>query len=140
MQTAQPMNPEQTNLDAAHRYLAAIEQGETGAALAAFFTPDVTFEGMPNRLTPQTVRQDRAGMLQAAERGLQVIAQQSYAVQRALASGDRVALEVIWTGTLKVPVATLPAGALMRAYFAMFLDFRDGLIAVQRNYDCFEPF
>jgi len=27
----------------------------------------------------------------------------------------------------------------MRARFAVFLDFRDGKITRQRNYDCFEP-
>lgn len=34
----------------------------------------------------------------------------------------------------------LAAGDEMRAHFAMFLDFEDGLIRGQRNYDCFEPF
>jgi ketosteroid isomerase-like protein len=48
-------------------------------------------------------------------------------------------LEVIWTGTLAVPMATLAAGAEMRAHFAVFLDFRDGKIAAQHNYDCFDP-
>jgi hypothetical protein len=27
----------------------------------------------------------------------------------------------------------------MRARFAVFLDYRDGMIVQQRNYDCFEP-
>jgi len=40
---------------------------------------------------------------------------------------------------LAVPLATLPAGSQMRAHFAMFLDFEDGKITSQRNYDCFDP-
>jgi ketosteroid isomerase-like protein len=48
-------------------------------------------------------------------------------------------LEVIWTGTLAVRIPTLAAGAEMCAHFAVFLDFRDGKIAAQRNYDCFDP-
>jgi ketosteroid isomerase-like protein len=28
----------------------------------------------------------------------------------------------------------------MRAHFAVFIELRDGKIAEQRNYDCFEPF
>ena len=49
-------------------------------------------------------------------------------------------LEVLWVGVLKVPVGSLEAGAEMRAHFAVFLEFRDGLIYRQRNYDGFEPF
>ena len=128
------------NIDAARRYLAAIEAGATGPALAQYFATDIEFVGMPNRLAPQGVRQDLAGMLAASERGQQVIARQTYEVRSVLAGGERVALEVEWSGTLKVPLGTLPAGGVMRAHFAMFLDFRDGKIAAQRNYDCFEPF
>lgn len=58
----------------------------------------------------------------------------------ALASGVRVALEVQWSGTLAIPFGSLPAGGQMRARFGVFLDFRDGLIGAQRNYDCFDPF
>jgi ketosteroid isomerase-like protein len=28
----------------------------------------------------------------------------------------------------------------MRAHIAAFLEFRDGKIVAQRNYDCYEPF
>ena len=31
------------------------------------------------------------------------------------------------------------AGQTLRARFAIFLEFRDGRIARQRNYDCFDP-
>jgi ketosteroid isomerase-like protein len=30
-------------------------------------------------------------------------------------------------------------GDVMRAHFATFIEFRDGKIVAQRNYDCFEP-
>jgi ketosteroid isomerase-like protein len=60
-------------------------------------------------------------------------------VPNAVASADRVALEVEWEGVLAIPVAGLEAGATMRAWFAMFLEFRDGKIVRQNNYDCFEP-
>lgn len=50
-----------------------------------------------------------------------------------------MALEVLWTGTLAVPFGSIPAGGTMSAHFAVFLDFRDGKIVAQRNYDCFDP-
>ncbi len=60
-------------------------------------------------------------------------------MRQAVAEGDRVAMEVRWTGTLAVAMGSLPAGGTMRAHFGVFLYFRDGKIAGQRNYDCFEP-
>lgn len=133
------MSIENSHVETARRYLAAIEQGADDETLSTFFTPDIVFEEKPSRLTPNGSRQDLAAMLAASARGRQVIRQQRYAVQNAVASGDQVALEVLWTGTLAVPLGTLAAGATMRAHFAMFLEFRDGRIARQRNYDCFEP-
>jgi len=61
-------------------------------------------------------------------------------VRAALVQGSRVALEALWVGILAVPVGTLPAGAEMRAHFAVFLDFEGDQIRAQRNYDCFEAF
>ncbi|WP_375766900.1 nuclear transport factor 2 family protein [Archangium gephyra] len=129
-----------TNLDTARRYLRAIEQGATGEALAAFFHPEVTQREYPNRLVPTGATRDLRAILAGAERGQTVVASQQYEVRHTVAEGDRVALEVDWSATLKVPVGTLPAGGTMRASFGVFLTFRDGRILSQHNYDCFEPF
>jgi ketosteroid isomerase-like protein len=131
---------EQANLKTAREYLVAIENGATGQALARWFTPDVVQEEFPNRLVPAGARRGLAELLEGAERGQKVLSGQRYEVLTAMASGDRVALEVQWTGTLAIPVGSLAAGDDMRARFAVFLDFRDGRIAAQRNYDCFDPF
>ena len=64
---------------------------------------------------------------------------QRYDVHNAIESGDTVALEVGWSCVLAISVSSLPAGSEMHAHFAVFLDFRDGKIARQRNYDCFDP-
>jgi ketosteroid isomerase-like protein len=128
------------NLETARRYLAALEQGVTGPALAAFFTPDAEQTEFPNRLTPTGAVRDVPALLAGAVRGQQVVSAQTFAITNALAAGDHVALEVDWTGTLAIPIASLPAGGQMRAHFAVFIEFRDGLIYRQRNYDCFEPF
>ena len=65
---------------------------------------------------------------------------QTYRVQNILEAEEQVAVEVEWTGILAMPVMNLPAGSEMKAFFAMFLSFRDGKIAEQRNYDCYPPF
>ncbi len=131
---------ESANLQAARRYLAAIQSGATGDALAAFFTEDVVQEEFPNRLVPAGARRDLAAILEGAVRGQTVLTGQRFDIGSETADGDRVALEVVWTGTLAIPIGTVPAGGELRARFAVFLDFRDGRIAAQRNYDCFDPF
>ena len=133
------MTFEADNLARARGYIQDIERGLTGAALAAYFAPGVIQEEFPNRLVPQGARRDLAAILEGAERGQQVMRAQRYDILNAIADGDYVALEVAWTGTLAIPVGTLAAGGEMRARFAVFLQFGDGKIVRQRNYDCFEP-
>lgn len=128
-----------SNLETTKRYLQALEQGVVGPELAQFFTPDIVQEEFPNRLTLNGAKRDLAAILDGAERGQKVMSSQRYEIQSAVASGNLVILEVAWTGTLAIPLGSLPVGGEMRAKFATFLEFRDGKICQQRNYDCFEP-
>lgn len=131
--------PHHPNIERAHAYLRAIEAGTLREVFSEYFAPGVVVEWFPNRLSPNGSKSDFSGLSDAVERGQQLMSRQTYEIRNALADGDRVVLEVIWAGTLAVPVQTIPAGGQMRAYFAMFLDFHDGKIIAQRNYDCFEP-
>ena len=121
------------------RYLAAIEARVPEDEVAAFFHEQVIQEEFPNRLVPNGARRDLAALRFASARGRQVIGAERYQIQHALAVGDRVALEVIWTGQLAIPLGSLPAGAEMRAHFAVFIELREGKIIAQRNYDCLDP-
>jgi ketosteroid isomerase-like protein len=133
------MSDPASNLAVARRYLQAIERGVTGPGLGEFFAPDVVFEVFPNRLQPQGDRQDLKAALEGADRGKKAMASQIYKIMHEMADGDRVAVGVEWVGTLAVPFGSIPAGGQMRALFAVFLEFREGRIARQRKYDCFEP-
>lgn len=133
------MSSESENIKVARRYLKAIENGVDFEELSEFFTPDVVQYEYPNRLVPDGARRDLAQLREANERGRRAVASQRYDIRRWLASGDEVVLEVEWTATLGAAVGAIPAGGQMRAHFAVFLEFRDGRIAVQRNYDCFDP-
>lgn len=132
-----PFDPE--NLDRARRYLEAIEAGATGDELGCFFAPDVVQEEFPNRFVPQGARRDLLAILDAAARGRAAMSSQSYRILHAVGDGNELALEIEWEGTLAIPIGQLPAGEKMRARFAVFLQYRDGKIVAQRNYDCFEP-
>jgi ketosteroid isomerase-like protein len=129
---------EQANVETVRTYLAAVESGEAGAVLRKIFTEDIRQIELPNRLNPSGQQSDLAGMLLRSEQGRKVLRSQHYEILSELAQGSRVAVEAVWTGILAVPLGTLAPGSQMKAHFAMFFEFREGRIASQRNYDCFE--
>lgn len=133
------MTTQHDNIATARRYLKAIEDEVGFDELATFYTPDVVQIEYPNRFVSNGATRDLAQLREAGERGKKAVEKQRYEIESIIADGDRVALEVVWTATIKVPVGTIPAGGQMRAHFGVFLDFRDGKIAGQRNYDCFDP-
>jgi ketosteroid isomerase-like protein len=122
----------------AHEYLESIGHADELGGLR-FFADDVVQVEFPNRLLPNGATRDLAALRDAAERGGKVMTAQRFEVLNAIASGDQVAVEALWTGTLAVPLGSLPAGGQMRARFAIFLTYRDGKIVRQHNYDCFDP-
>ncbi len=125
-----------TNLQTARLYLKSLEDG---ISPTKFFAPDVIMEQLPNRIYPKGLRAGAAEMAVGFEKGKKLLSGQSYEVKRAVENGNIVALEVLWTGRLAVGFGSLQAGSEMRAHSAMFLEFQDGKIISQRNYDCFEP-
>jgi ketosteroid isomerase-like protein len=122
----------------AEAFLRALEARDGSAE--TYFAPDVVQVEFPNRLVPSGARRDLAALREASERGKRVVGNERYEVRNGLEHGNEVALEVVWTATLVVPIGTLAAGATMRAHFGVFFTFRDGKIVSQRNYDCFDPF
>ena len=127
------------NILLVREYLQALADGEAGESLGWFFTEDAIQIELPNKLNPAGGRSDLATMKKRSEEGQHILKQQSYTVKSAVADGDQVAVEAEWVGVLAIPLGSLPVGYEMKAHFAMFFEFRNGRIAVQRNYDCFEP-
>jgi len=124
-------------LDLTKQYLRAVEEGATGDRLAAFYTADALQEEFPNRLLPNGAKRDLAALLAGAERGQKLMASQRYELVSSVVQDDRVAIEVLWTGVLRTAVAGFPE--VMKARFGVFIEFDNGKIRRQRNYDCFEP-
>ena len=127
------------NLALARKYLEAVEHGAEGGALADFFTDDVIQEEFPNRLAPIGAHRDLKAILDAARKGKRTLRAQKFDVMNSIVDGDNVALEVFWSGLLAVPVDTLQADTEMRAHISIWLEFKDGKISKQRNYDNFDP-
>jgi ketosteroid isomerase-like protein len=127
------------NLAIARRYLEALENGAEGGELAEFFDRDAVQEEFPNRLSPIGAHRNLDAILDAARKGKRILRAQKFEILNSIADGDRIALEVFWSGYLAVPVDSLPADSEMRAHFSMWIEFKDGKIFRQHNYDCFDP-
>ncbi|HEU5231993.1 MAG TPA: nuclear transport factor 2 family protein [Terriglobales bacterium] len=131
------MNPV-TNLKKVEEYLKSIENGDF-AYIVNLFSPDAVLEQLPNRIYPNGIRSGVSKMAEAFEKGRKLLSNQSNEIKSSIVDGDKLSIEVLWTGTLALAFGGLSAGSQMRAHSAMFFQFKDGKIASQRNYDCFEP-
>jgi ketosteroid isomerase-like protein len=131
---------ESRNLQVARDYLAAIERGDGPDVVGRFLHPDVVVHTLPNRLAPAGMRSNRQQLLDRVDVGRKLMRWQRYEVTSDLAAGDRVVLEVAWSGTLAAAFGDqLPAGAGLQAHLALFFEFCQGQIIAQRTYDCYEP-
>ena len=127
------------NLATARRYIAALSEGAGPVEIAQFFTADAIQEEFPNRLLPHGATRDVAALKEARARGQSLLIDEDLQILGEMADGDRVAMELAWRGTIGVGAGPFQAGQQLRARFAIFLEFRDGRVARQRNYDCFDP-
>jgi hypothetical protein len=121
-------------------YLRAIEQNADEATLADFLAPGVRQREFPNRLVERGAERGLEQILEGSRKGRTVIENQRFAVNNALVQGERVAVELTWTGELKVPLGKLTPGSVMTAHCGIFFRIEHGRIAEQHNFDCFEPF
>ncbi|HYM89529.1 MAG TPA: nuclear transport factor 2 family protein, partial [Nitrospiraceae bacterium] len=101
------------------KYLEALENGAEGGTLAEFFTEDVVQEEFPNRLSPIGAHRDLSAIRDAARKGKKTLRAQKFDVRNSIVDGDNVALEVLWSGLLAVPVDSLPADTEMRAHISI---------------------
>ncbi|KQU93886.1 nuclear transport factor 2 family protein [Devosia sp. Root105] len=126
-------------IDVVRAYFRGIEQGDLNAVLDCYWDDAVQIE-WPNRLK---AKGDRRGIAQLAAdfgKGRALLSRQSYEVERFAETANYVVVEVLWRGSLAMPVGKLAAGNEMVAHSSIAFDFRDGRITSQRNYDCFEEF
>ncbi|HRH64709.1 MAG TPA: nuclear transport factor 2 family protein [Bacteroidia bacterium] len=127
-------------LHIARKLLADLADGKSGAELANYFSPAVRQIEYPNMLNVHGGISDIKTIMDRADKGKQIVASQSYDIQREFVSGNTVIFEVVWRGVFTLPVGKTPAGEEIKAFFALFMEFENGKIVVQRNYDCFAEF
>ena len=110
-------------------YIRAIEAHDLDD-VARRLHEDVLVIEHPNKLNPTGKTYDKAALRAAGERGAAVLAHEHYEIRSMIVEGDRAALLIAWSGTLK-------SGATMRADICSVIELRDGLVVRQEQFDCF---
>lgn len=106
------MASEDDRVRAAKALFAAVERGDK-AALLGFCAENAVQVEHPNRLKPKGDRRSPAKMAEDLGRGKQILREEHYEVVETTATGDRVALQVKWTGVVAVAVGALQPGDAM---------------------------
>lgn len=127
-------------LQVAKNHLKDLAEGKSGADLAVYFSKDIEQIEFPNRLNPKGAKSDYSTMLERSEKGKKILIRQEYNIQKEYVSANTVILEVNWIGVFSIPIGKVQPGQPLKANFALFMEFEDGKIIRQRNYDCFEEF
>lgn len=120
-------------------YFRAIETGDLEGMLKCY-APDAIQIELPNLLKIKGDRRSVSDLKRDFEKGAKLLLSQSYEILSLIDDADRVSVEVLWRGTLAIPIKSLREGDQMKAHSAIFFEFKDGLIVTQKNYDCFDSF
>lgn len=129
------------NADRIRAYLAVLgDLTSPPGSLASLLHEDVEQIEFPNRLVPNGARRNRQQMLDGFARGKSVTRAQHFGITAIYEQGDTAVAEFDWWAELTVPIGSLAAGERMTGRFVTVVEFRDGLVWRQRNYDCFDPF
>ena len=126
-----------SNQPVARKLLTLLSEGGDRTRLSEVYHPRIVQTEYPNRLLPDGAVRHAEQLLAASQQGTKAVREEKYEVRSVIEQGDHLAMEIGWTAILNVPLGATPAGATMRADFAIFLTFEDGRIVRQQNYDCF---
>jgi ketosteroid isomerase-like protein len=98
------------------------------------YREDAELIELPHRLSPDGRRGDREFLRRSAAAVLRMFPDRRMRVLAALADGDRVALEIDWTGTAAATPGGLTAGTVLHTRAASFFVVADGLIVKHTDY------
>lgn len=131
---------ETDNLAAALRYIQLIEDFAQPEDFVGVLDPAIHHEEYPNLLMKNGSQRGYEVMIAGPQQGRKLLSSNRFEVKNAFAAGDWVTIEMVWTGILAAPLGAMPVGYEMKAYIATILEFKNGLIVTQHQYDCYEPF
>ncbi|MBL0217930.1 MAG: nuclear transport factor 2 family protein [Myxococcales bacterium] len=101
-----------------------------GIERALFHHDDIEVVEHPNKLNPTGKRYDKAALRAAGERGKALLASEHYAIRSMIVEGERAAVMTVWTGIVN-------DGRQLTAQICSIIEFRDGKVWRQEQFDCF---
>ncbi|MCW3462552.1 nuclear transport factor 2 family protein [Chitinophaga nivalis] len=123
-----------------YRYFQLLENFSTDPdEFAGIFHPDIIQTAYPNQLSNDIKQRNFDNMLESMTTNKLMLKSQQFSVQKALQTGQTLVVEARWTGEIRVDAGRFRRGQIMKAFICTIIEFRDGKIYRQRNYDCYEP-
>lgn len=130
-----------SKLEVVQTYFSLLEAFETDpAAYQMVLHPDIEQTEYPNLLTSKTKTRNFASLVEGMKAGKGLLLSQRYEIQNTIESSDYIVVETVWRGTIRADAGPFKANQELMATFCVVMQFLDGLIYRQRNYDCFEAF
>lgn len=122
-----------------HRYFQLLETFSTDPEeFYAVFHPQVIQTEYPNQLSKEVRQRNFESMLESLEVGKLILKSQHFSLLKTYESGETMIVEAQWTGEIAVDAGHFRRGQILKAFICTILEFRDGKIYRQRNYDCYE--
>jgi len=102
--------------------------------------PDAVFYDNPNLINKVGQVRNSGKSLEGVAMGQKILATQRYDFIEIVETGNKLVIECTWRGVMAIDAGHLKQGQELKAYICMIVEFKDGMIYTQRNYDCYVPF
>ncbi|MBV8254804.1 MAG: nuclear transport factor 2 family protein [Chitinophaga sp.] len=122
-----------------YRYFQLLENFSVDAAeFAGIFHPNIIQTEYPNQMSNDIKQRNFDIILESMATTRLILKSQHYSVLKAIENGNTLVVEAKWTGEIGVDAGKFRRGQVMKAFICSIIEFRDGKIYRQRNYDCYE--
>ncbi|SEW14135.1 nuclear transport factor 2 family protein [Chitinophaga arvensicola] len=122
-----------------YRYFQLLESFSADPVeFARIFHPNIIQTEYPNQLSNEIKQRNFDIMLESMVTNKIILKSQHFSVLKVVESGNTLVVEAKWTGEIGVDAGQFRRGQVMKAFICTIIEFRDGKIYRQRNYDCYE--
>lgn len=123
------------------KFLSALEQFcDQEEVFAEVLHPEFQQKEFPNLLNKSGQESDFYHAVERAGKAKNILSRQVYQITNIVSDADQIVAELRWEGWMAIDAGPLKQGQKVTAYICVVIEFKDGKIYRQRNYDCFDSF